>query len=232
MEHLALTLATPEENLALDEALLEEAERGESGEILRLWEPRQTMVVLGRSSVIEAEVNVDACRKQGVPVLRRSSGGAAIVSGPGCLMYAVVLSYQTRPELRPIDHAHHFVLETIGQELNRRRPGVQREGVSDLTFEGRKFSGNSLRCKRRFLLYHGTLLYDFPLEQIGQLLKMPPRQPNYREGRDHSQFLGNLPLLPTMLCQTLCNAWRASVARATWPEAIVSRLASEIRQRT
>ena len=28
-------------------------------------------------------------------MLRRASGGAAIVAGPGCLMYAVVLSLQT-----------------------------------------------------------------------------------------------------------------------------------------
>jgi len=49
MELLELTLETPQENLALDEALLEEAElaAGQGIEVLRIWEPRQMFVVAG-----------------------------------------------------------------------------------------------------------------------------------------------------------------------------------------
>src|ERR1700749_4064597 len=124
MQFLDLTLPTAVENVALDEALLDaaeasaaEAESGARGEVLRLWEPQETMVVVGNSSRLTEEVRFDACAARGVPVLRRASGGAAIVSGPGCLMYAVVLSYELRPELRLIDHAHHFVLDTIAEAL-------------------------------------------------------------------------------------------------------------------
>jgi lipoate-protein ligase A len=87
MKLLDLTLPTPEENLALDEALLDEADAaGRPLETLRLWEPRQTFVVVGRSSSLEREVRLDRCRERGLPILRRVSGGAAIVAGPGCLM--------------------------------------------------------------------------------------------------------------------------------------------------
>src|SRR5688500_8952672 len=114
MQFLDLTLDSPQANLALDEALLEHAERaGRPSEVLRVWESPAPIVVIGRSSRIEDEVHLDHCRTAGIPVLRRVSGGAAIVAGPGCLMYAVMLSYQVRPELRPIDAAHRFVLETI-----------------------------------------------------------------------------------------------------------------------
>ena len=76
MKLLDLTLSSPEENLALDEALLEEAEAGGgSDELLRLWEPLAPMVVVGRSSRVAGEVNVDACREKGVPILRRCGGG-------------------------------------------------------------------------------------------------------------------------------------------------------------
>src|SRR5262245_157649 len=104
---LNLTLDTPAENLALDEALLLAAEESpEPQAVLRIWEPRQTFVVLGSSSRYETEANVDACAADGVPILRRPSGGAAIVTGPGCLMYAVVLSYEHHPHLQAIDEAH------------------------------------------------------------------------------------------------------------------------------
>ena len=117
-----LTLATPEENLALDEALLDQAEAGTGSEVLRLWESRQPMVVVGRGSHVAQEVDLAACRRDGVPVLRRTSGGGAIVNGPGCLMYALVLSYALRPRLRAIDVAHRHVLETSVGRCGNFRP--------------------------------------------------------------------------------------------------------------
>ena len=94
MKYLDLSLSTPAENLALDEALLDEAEQGRGpAEVLRLWEPLEPFVVVGRSSRLAVEVDMESCRAARTPVLRRCSGGAAVVTGPGCLMYAVVLSY-------------------------------------------------------------------------------------------------------------------------------------------
>ncbi len=93
------------------------AEEGAGGEVLRLWEPAATMVVLGSSSRLETEVRLAACQNDHVPVLRRSSGGAAIVTGPGCLMYAVVLDLRLRPDLRAIDRAHRYVLNAMAGEL-------------------------------------------------------------------------------------------------------------------
>jgi hypothetical protein len=96
MQLLSLTLPTPAENVALDEALLDEAQAGaaEAGEVLRLWEAPRPFVVIGRSSRIAEEVNLAAASAW--TVIRRCSGGAAVVAGPGCLMYAVVLSYERR----------------------------------------------------------------------------------------------------------------------------------------
>jgi len=63
MKLLDLTLESPSANLALDEALLDEAESVASGaEWLRLWEPDQLMVVLGRASRVEEEVDLEACQ--------------------------------------------------------------------------------------------------------------------------------------------------------------------------
>ncbi len=211
MELLELTLNTPAENLALDEALLEAAEgAGQPSEALRIWESPAPTVVVGRASEVDVEVNVTACRELGVPILRRHSGGAAIVAGPGCLMYAIVLSYQRRPHLRMIDQAHAFVLERIVSELQGIHPDAQRSGISDLTIGGRqKFSGNSLRCCRTHMLYHGTLLYAFPLELIAKCLRQPPRQPEYRADRSHAEFVSNLPAHPDELRTCITRAWKA-----------------------
>jgi lipoate---protein ligase len=222
---LDLTLPTPEENLALDEALLDEAEEGGAPrETLRLWEPAAPLVVLGRSSRVEVEVREATCRERRVSILRRTSGGAAIVTGPGCLMYAVVLSLQLRPALRDIDLAHRSVLAAIVAGLGSRGIAAERRGTSDLTLGDRKFSGNSLRVRREHLLYHGTLLYNFPLELITDCLGTPPRQPTYRAGRPHEAFVANLPLTADELRRALLFAWDVNTRVERWPRERVAEL--------
>jgi len=184
-------------------------------------------VVVGRSSRVDLEVHREACRQSDVAVLRRISGGAAIVAGPGCLMYALVLSYQLRPSLRAIGRAHRFVLNKLAAALGPLVPGVQCVGTSDLAVRDRKFSGNSARCKRSHVLYHGTLLYDFPLELIDRYLAMPPRQPEYRRQRPHGSFLTNLPLDAATIRRALIAAWDATEPRTDWPRELTSRWAAE-----
>lgn len=228
MHYLDLTLPLPEENLALDEALLEAAESdGRPSEVLRIWEPPQLVVVVGRSSQVATEVDLASCRHRGVPVLRRTSGGAAVVIGPGCLMYALVLSYEKRPKLRPVDEAHRFVLARIAAALRPLAEGVCCQGISDLALGRHKCSGNSVRCKRNHMLYHGTLMYRFPLADISALLKMPPRQPEYRASRSHEEFLVNVPLDPEAMRRVLREAWKADDVLDSWPQEQTARLIDE-----
>ena len=220
-----LTLGTPEENLALDEALLNEAEASaEPREALRLWESPEPLVVIGRGSQAALEVDLSGCQARGIPVLRRTSGGAAIVAGRGCLMYAVVLSYELRPHLRALDLAHRFVLDTTLGALRPLVEGVRCQGTSDLTLGDAKVSGNSVRCKRRNFLYHGTLLYDFHLPLVEACLRMPPRRPAYRHDRAHQAFLANLPASGSALREALVGVWQAESAEREWPRQRVVEL--------
>lgn len=225
MRLLELTLPTPAENIALDEALLDEAEAtGDIEGTLRLWESPQPIVVIGRSSKIAEEVNLDVCRAEGIEVLRRASGGAAIVAGPGCLMYAVVLSYSAHPQLQHIDQAHEFVLGRLRAGLLPHFPDIEMAGISDLSRCGKKFSGNSLRCKRTHILYHGTLLYDFPLDLVPRVLGTPPRQPEYRAKRSHGEFVCNLPIGREELRQSVLAGWNCEEVRPDWPKEVTRRL--------
>ncbi len=226
MRYLDLTLPTAEQNLALDEALLEEAETlGRPCETLRLWEPLAPMVVVGRSSKVDLEVHQEVCAQLSIPILRRISGGAAVVTGPGCLMYSLVLSLQQRPSLHAVDEAHRFVLGTIAAALS---PWVAGNpccrGISDLVVGDRKFSGNSVRVRRGHLLYHGTLLIDFSLELIERCLAMPPRQPDYRDGRSHGGFVTNLGSDRTKLREALVTAFGAVEPCKEWPRNHVDEL--------
>ncbi|MEX2173458.1 MAG: lipoate--protein ligase family protein [Pirellulaceae bacterium] len=228
MKLLDLTLPTPAENLALDEALLDAAEADPArDDVLRLWEPPSYFVVVGRSSRIAVEVNAAACREKQIPVLRRSSGGASVLAGPGCLMYGVVLSYRRFPELRMLDRVHAHVLSLVAAGLNRLNLGAEPRGTSDLAIAERKVSGNSLRCKRDHVLYHGTLLYNFDLPLVEQLLRTPPRQPEYRAGRSHGSFIANLPADAPHLRQAIAAEFGAQEPLVDWPRELTQQLVAE-----
>ena len=228
MKLLDLTLDTAAANLALDEALLLWAEeQGNHEGLLRMWEPSTPLVVLGRSSQSAKEVELEFCHARGIEIGRRASGGAAIVTGPGCLMYAVVLSYEAYPAARMIDQAHRTVLTPLVQGLQQLDPRTQRSGTSDLALSLRKFSGNSLRCRRTHFLYHGTLLYDFPLDTISNVLAEAPRQPAYRKGRSHEAFVTNFPATALELRRMLLQAWAVEGDCTHWPHALCEQLVAE-----
>lgn len=228
MKLLNLSLDSPEENLALDEALLEEAEAGRlHDDVLRIWEAASPAVIIGRSSRFRQEVDVDFCGQRSIPILRRCSGGAAVVIGPGCLMYSVVLAYARYPQLRMLDTAHRYVLDRVADAIRELVPDVRLQGTSDLAVHGCKVSGNSLRCKRDHLLYHGTLLCDFDLSLIGSALRDPPRQPDYREGRTHDDFVTNLNLSMHDLRESLEQAWDIDGDVQEFPQSRMHALVEE-----
>jgi lipoate-protein ligase A len=202
MTELDLALPTLAENLALDEALLLHAEAGQGGEVLRFWESPRPGIVLGISGQVEQEVHVERCGD--VPILRRSSGGGAVLVGPGCLCYTLVLSYDRAEELRQIGCSYCFILGKLSAALGQ---GVAPAGTSDLAVGDRKVSGNSQQRKRSYLLHHGTILYDFDLASLTRYLKPPPRQPDYRHHRPHEAFVANLPIDAITLRQRLKEAW-------------------------
>ena len=73
MRHLDLTITSPAENLACDEALLDWCESGDGVECLRFWESPEPFVVVGYANKVETEVNVAACEARKIPILADST---------------------------------------------------------------------------------------------------------------------------------------------------------------
>ena len=216
---LDLSLPTPAENLACDEALLDLAEEQGGSPVLRFWESSVPFVVLGYANKVAEEVNLKQCRELGVPVLRRCSGGGTVVQGPGCMNYAVVLSVDESPDLQSITGTNQFVMgrtrAALGRALGR---AVSIEGHTDLAVGDLKFSGNAQRRKRSWLLFHGTvLLAEFELSLVPRVLRQPPRQPDYRRQRGHEDFVTRLSLNRVVVKDALRAEWKAVATSADVP---------------
>jgi len=210
MKVLEFTLPSPAENLACDEALLDAAECGDSGEVLRFWESPACFVVVGYANKVATEVNVAACEARGIPILRRCSGGGTVVQGPGCLNYALVLQIISDGPTRNISTANQFIMERNRSALATLTSEVQVRGHTDLAIGALKFSGNSQRRRKHFLLFHGTFLLNFDLSLVTELLPMPSLQPEYRHRRAHTSFITNLDAPVSAVKLALRKAWDAN----------------------
>ncbi len=217
-----------EEQLALDDALLEETHAGRlTAPVVRTWMATEPTVVVGSSSRIDEEVDREACRRAGARIVRRPSGGLTVVLGPGCVMWSVVapLPAETPP---PIARLHAAMLDPLAEALVAAGRAVVRRGSSDLAVRDadgeRKVSGNALRVRRGAVLYHGTLLDDFDLELISRLLRHPPREPDYRAGRAHAAFVANLALGRAALDAAVRQAFAARELLSDWPAEQVAGL--------
>lgn len=227
MHFLDVTLPSLAENLALDEALLLAAESGDGGEVLRFWEWPTPAVVLGAGGRFADDVAEAACAADGVPIARRSSGGGTVLLGRSCLIYSLVLSYDRDLALNDIRLSYRFILDRIRQALAEGVGVVEQAGISDLTLAGRKFSGTAQQRKRCVLLHHGTILYDSDLSLIARYLREPPRRPEYRAGREHLDFVRNLPLPRAEIERRLRQAWNADGLASVWPDDVVQRLVAD-----
>jgi len=232
VKHLDWTLHTPEANLAADEALLDWCEAGASSEpgteYLRFWMPDRPFVVVGYGQQVEREVDLAACQRLGIPVLRRCSGGGTVLQAPGCLNYTLVLRIDPAGPTRSVTTTNRFVLQrhatALARALDLEPRAIRIQGDTDLTLDGRKFSGNAQRRHRRYLLFHGTFLLHLPLDLMTAVLKMPSRQPAYRQGRSHADFLTTLPLSEAEVRRALLHAWSAEQPASPPPADVVWEL--------
>ena len=229
MKLLELQLPSPAENLAADEALLDRCEAGTGDETLVFWEPREVFVVVGYANKVAAEVNTAACEKRGIPVFRRCSGGGTVVQMPGGLNYSLVLQIVENGATRSIAAANQFIMEKNRAAIAELLPAaaVSVRGHTDLCVGDLKFAGNSQRRRKKFLLFHGTLLLDCDLSFISELLMMPTLQPDYRGSRPHENFVTNLNLPAQKVKAALAKAWDAQEPAPTLPVADIERLVAE-----
>jgi len=231
MKYFNCTFPSPAENLACDEALLDWCESDIGAECMRFWESSEPFVVVGYANKVVTEVNVAACEARKIPILRRCSGGGTVVQGPGCLNYSLVLPITKDGPLHSIAVANQFIMRrnraAIDSALRTPHSAIAIRGHTDLAIGGRKFSGNSQRRRKHFLLFHGTFLLNFDLALIGDLLRMPSKQPDYRESRKHADFLTNVKVSAEKLKAALQKAWDADSPLTNPPLSEMRALARE-----
>ncbi|SME90503.1 lipoyl protein ligase domain-containing protein [Pseudobacteriovorax antillogorgiicola] len=166
--------------------------------------PSGQSVVLGRSNKAELEVHEDRCAEDNIPVLKRYGGGGTVLLHPGCVVASVGCWVES-----PYNNDLYFKLlnQSLIDCFIEHFKGYEflQRGFSDIVYEDRKFVGTSLFRSRQYLLYQASILVDLNIETINRYLQHPSKEPDYRKGRHHRDFLVGLQELDSRFSAEVCH---------------------------
>ena len=157
---------------------------------VKVYKPDFTAVVLGRGSKADTEIDLDSCRVDEIPIYQRHGGGCAVVIDPGNVIVSIVLPVNGFADNRRyFDRISQLLIDKL-DEIGI--TGVYQDGVSDLVMNSLKIGGSCIRRTKDYLYYSTTILVNPEIALMDMYLSHPPREPDYRDGRSHDNFLGCL----------------------------------------
>jgi len=167
-------------NMAVDEAILTARIAGKVPNTLRFYRWKPSAVSIGRFQDLFNEVHVENCRKHGVDIVRRITGGGAVYHDyNGEITYSVVvdgkdLGYADMDIVSAYKTVCKGLIDAVRilgatAEFNP----LDSKQCPNITIRGKKISGSAQFYKRGVLLQHGTLLVDINHEKMFTFLKVP-----------------------------------------------------------
>lgn len=155
--------------------------------LFRFFESKTDVVVLSSSNKPDIEANIEECNKQNIPILRRKGGGGTVVLGEGCLI--LTFAFYAKDVFGNSKYFQMINQLWIDSLADAGCPKLSQNGISDISFQNKKIGGTSIFRKKHLLVYQGSILVAPKMELISKLLAHPSREPDYRNGRNHDDFL-------------------------------------------
>ncbi len=165
--------------MAIDEAVFRERIRTKAPPTLRFYAWRKPAVSIGRFQDARREIDIAACRRLGIAIVRRPTGGKAVLHERE-LTYAVIAGDDVPLFPPDILETYRIISGCIGAGLalcgimaemqqDRRGEGAESLGAScfafpsryELLVDGRKICGAAQMRSHGVFLQHGALLMAF-----------------------------------------------------------------------
>lgn len=170
---LDLRVADAYTNMAVDEALSYARGEGKAPNTLRFYRWNPSAVTLGYFQSVEDEVDLEACKKFGIDVNRRISGGGAVLnSSYGEITYSIVAPEDEPRISTDVTESYRYLCHGIVEGLALLGIEAQFKPINDIIVGGRKISGNAQIRRYGAVLHHGTILVDFNAREMFSVLKI------------------------------------------------------------
>jgi len=162
-------LVAAERSAACDEAMMMARHQRIVPNTLHLYRRDKPTVSLGYFEKLEDAVDLEAARKHEVQLVRRVSGGSAVYTDPGQVVFAVVLDKLSVPESP--NETFELVCKGVIKALDILGLRGEFKPVNDVLINKRKVSGSAQTRKWDVVLQHGTLMVDTDFNLMFEVLK-------------------------------------------------------------
>lgn len=130
-----------------------------AGDYFFMWQVQPT-VIFGRNQLIEAEVDIDYCRANGIATYRRKSGGGCVYADLDNIMFSYITPDSN---VNFTFNRYMLMIERVLQKLGL---DARTTGRNDILIDGKKVSGNAFYHLSNRSIVHGTMLYNTDLEKM------------------------------------------------------------------
>ena len=180
--------------------------------ILILWQNGPSVIV-GRHQNTQVEVRKAFLDNEGIPVVRRLTGGGAVYHDLGNINYTFI-----KPDAGSAVDFMPF-MRPVAEALKRCGVAAEFNSRNDLAVNGRKISGSAQLRLSGVALHHGTLLYDVDMEKMVRALSPDPAKVSLKGLDSVRSRVANLKelLAPEMTADLLKDAVRAACGAEKQP---------------
>ena len=161
------------ENMAMDEALLEWRAAESIPPTLRFLQFSNPTVLVGHHQSIEEEVRRDYCRAHGIEINRRLTGGGALYWGRKELGWEIYVSKKDPRIPSRIEDLYRKMGDAAALGLRHLGVRAHFRPRNDIEVEGHKISGTGGTELSGAILFQGTLLVDFDVDEMLRSLRIP-----------------------------------------------------------
>ena len=155
-----------------------------------LWQPDRLYIVLGRSDKPDWAVNMAEAGRVNACIVKRPSGGHTVVLSPRTIVISAIMKGNRLNGRKVFDRINNIIINALtdlGVEQARQR------GISDIAIGQKKILGSSIYRRRTgHYFYHAVLNHSEDIDLIDRLLLHPRREPDYRQGRSHKEFVTSI----------------------------------------
>ncbi len=177
-----------------------EADAGETP-VLTLWQPAGMTVAIGLSQDPERELETGAMQRDQIGLVRRQSGGGAVLLYPGVLCWEAWTNLDAVAKAEGDEYirsTYRFLCTPVREALSTFGVDAVHAGICDISVAFshgqplRKIAGTAQLRRKRKALVHGSLLVCPDLSLLLTYLQFPSDQPDYRANRSHLDFCCSL----------------------------------------
>jgi lipoate-protein ligase A len=168
-------------NMAIDEAVLVNRMKDAVPNTVRLYQWSPSTVSIGMHQSVKLEVDEAEIERRGFQLVRRISGGGAVLHAKGReITYAVVARVQDllrgNATSKPgVDAIYEVILQAIQLTISRLSISAAQGAIHcpALLVDGKKISGNAQCIRGNYFLQHGTILLSVDSDEMYSVLKPP-----------------------------------------------------------